>query len=265
MSARYILGMLLLVGCQQTKTPERNATALLIPPVSLPGPKSVPLVIRTPDLRVDFSLLELTEFYPPGALRIVGDAEYPSNLQPVSRVRFPSADPLWSPDGAFAVYTDGQTRNSGGRKVAKKNTREIFHWLMLHRKDALYPSSLYSTATAFELSWAPDGSRFVITDYVGNNSSEVHVFSTAPARARIDLGPTMRERFPSNAWEASLFVKAYRWSSEGKLVVRALGRAGVEPYELFGCEVVVDLTTIDSPLITFLRGFVLEQTTSDVR
>lgn len=55
-------------------------------------------------------------------------------------------------------------------------------------------------------------------------------------------------------------MKAYRWTHDGRLVVRAMARAREEPYELFGCEVLVTFGAPgEEPKITFLRGFLKPQ------
>jgi hypothetical protein len=107
--------------------------------------------------------------------------------------------------------------------------------------------------------WSPDSNRFAITHYVGGNSSEVFVvnrtrlekdFVTVRSAIEINLAPHLTPN--------PVFVKAYRWTKSGELIVRGIGRALEAPYERFGCEVVVSFTSEGSD-IKFLRGYILAE------
>jgi hypothetical protein len=82
-------------------------------------------------------------------------------------------------------------------------------------------------------------------------------------RKPIDVRPFIEAHFPDRLWSVPMFLKAYRWTRDGQLVVRAIARAREEPYELFGCEVAVTFGGAESePKARFLRGFVKPQETA---
>ncbi|MBI5688693.1 MAG: hypothetical protein HZC55_01250 [Verrucomicrobia bacterium] len=246
----WLPAVTLLLGACTTRPP--------LPQIELPKPRSSAgsfptapppdLTIRlSPDMSVPLDWLELESFFPPGARR-VGPREDPAHrLAPDHRMRFPNAELYSSPDKEFTLFHDGM----------KRPKREILHWLMLHRRNASFPHSIFSTTAAFDATWAPDSKAFAVTHYLGRNSSEVFLCSTSLIKENVDVKPALREFFPSHFQEAALFVKAYRWTDEGRLIVRAIGRSWIEPFELFGLELVAQITPGDGELRTrFLRGFI---------
>lgn len=215
-----------------------------------PVPRAPEVAIKlSPDLSVPLDWLELEAFFPPGARRVGPPGDPAHRLVPDNRRRFPAAELYPSPNGEFTLFHDG----------AKRPRREILHWLLLHRRNASFPHAIFSTTVAFDATWAPDSSAFAVTHYIGHNSSEVFLCSTSLVKETIDLKPVLRRFFPAHLVESDLFVKAYRWTDDGRLIVRALGRSGIEPYELLGLELAAQITPGDGELHTrFLRGFIRE-------
>jgi hypothetical protein len=233
-------------------------TRQALPQIDLPTPRaslgSFPtqpasdLTIKlSPDMSVPLDWLELESFFPPGARR-VGPREDPAHrLAPDNRMRFPAAELYSSPDMEFTLFHDG----------VKRPKKEILHWLMLHRRNASFPHSIFCTTAAFDATWSPDSRAFAVTHYLGRNSSEVFLCSTSLIKETVDVKPGLREYFPAHFLEAALFVKAYRWTDDGRLIVRALGRSWIEPYELFGLELAAHITPGEGELLTrFLRAFI---------
>lgn len=211
--------------------------------VSLPPP---------PDLRLDLNWLDLDEFMPPGARRVGPVARLAVELAPIQRTRFPSAELSVSPDKRYILYHDG----------LKRKQQSIHHWLMLLKNEPLaYPNTILGTRLAFEASWSEDSQRFAVTHFVGDNASEVFVVDVADLEKRpIEVRPWLELHFPPHLVNEPIFVKAYRWTRDGRLVVRALARSQKEPYELFGCELAVGFSGGgEPPRTTYLRGFIKEQ------
>src|SRR5436190_948215 len=73
-----------------------------------------------------------------------------AQLCPPGVTRFPSTELSSSPDGRFVLFHDGM----------KRKQNDIFHWLMLFKKDALIPNTIFGTKTTFESSWSDDSQRF---------------------------------------------------------------------------------------------------------
>lgn len=231
--------------------------ALTGPPPALPVPLP-PLAVREInlrppllDLRLDLNWLDLNEFFPPGARRVGPQQPFTGELAPARRTRFPSAELCTSPDQRYILFHDGM----------KRGERSIFHWLMLLKKDALFPNTVFGTPLAFEASWAESSARFAVTHYVGHNASEVFVVATADLERRaIDLKPLIAAHFPPHLGAVPLFLKAYRWTVGGELIVRGIARAPEEPYELFGCEALVTFDgNGDEPAARYLRGYIKPQ------
>lgn len=204
----------------------------------------MPAIKLPVDLRIDLNWLDLAGFFPPGAQRIGPDHSADLKLLPDSRTRFPSTELAPSPNREFVLFVDGA-----------KRARQIHHWLMLLGRDSDLPSSIFTTTTAFDVTWSPDSSCFALTHFVGNNSSEVVLLRPDRARAEIVLTSLIQEHFPAGFADARLFVKAYRWTPEHHLIVRALGRSTVEPHALLGVEALADLSAFSAPRLKFLRGY----------
>lgn len=221
------------------------------PNLSLPPPQVIvgPMPnMRPPTPRpIDPGWLDLDGFYPPGAKAILPDDPRTPRVQAERRMLFPTAEECVSPDGRFTLAHDGMKRG-----------RTIFHWLMLTEKNAVVPAAIFCTKLAFDVSWAEDSRHFAVTHYLGQNASEVSVVESQPIERwtlepRRILGPY----FPAGLLTAPLMLKAYRWTEDGQLVVRGVGRAEAEPYERFGCEVLVDCRDPGiEPRLIFLRGYI---------
>ena len=245
--------LLLLAGCAQ-KPPPAPAGGFTLgagfgaPPV--PSMKPLEIRVPVPDLMLDLKWLDLDGFFPPGARRVGPSTPLGAKLCDERRMKFPTVELCPAPDGAVVLFHDGMKRR-----------RDIFHWLMLLKKDALYPNAIFCTKMAFDVSWAEDSHRFAVTHFIGQNSSEVFVVDVGElARRAIAVTPFLEEYFPAPMAASPVFLKAYRWTADGRLVVRALGRSHAEPYEQFGCEVLVTFPASDEyPKLAYLRGYTLPQ------
>jgi hypothetical protein len=246
--------LLLTGGCQQT--PRRSGGAMAGMPMlsALPPPTltSAPLQLsRPPPEGVDQKWFELDEFFPPGARRVGPNQRVNSEILPDRRTRFPSTDLCVSPNKHFVLFHDGM----------KRRENDIFHWLMLLKHDATFPNAIFLTKLAFDVSWAENSRRFAVTHFVGDNSSEVFIVDTDDlARKPIAVGPSLEEHFAPHLSSAPMFVKVYRWTRDGQLIVRAIGRAREEPYELFGAEIGISFAgALAEPQARFLRGYIKDQ------
>jgi hypothetical protein len=201
-------------------------------------------------MRVDPKLLELDGFFPPGARRVGPNRRLTIELGPERRTNFPSTELCPSPDKRFVLFHDGMKRRE-----------DIYHWLMILKHDAPFPNAIFLTRNVFDASWSEDSLRFAVTHYVGDNSSEVFIVDTADlVRKPVDVRRFLEEFFPPHVLGAPLFLKAYRWSRDGRLIVRGIGRSQEPPYELFGCEVVTAFAGPDAtPRTSFVRGYVKPQ------
>lgn len=247
-----VCGLLVLFACACQHGADRDSR-LKMPPlnVPLPAPNMVGVKFPPSNLRpLDVNRLDFTDFIPPGAQRIGPSKRIPAELAPANRTKFPSADLAYSPDGSCVLFHDGSRRTS-----------IIIHWLMLLRKDLPSPHGVFGTTTAFETSWAADSHRFSVTNFTGDNSSEVFVEDVEELRRiNIAVRPLIEEHFPLHIMTAPMFVKAYRWTLDGRLIVRAIGRADVEPYDEFGCEALVTFPTPSAdPQTEYLHGYLLPQ------
>ena len=220
---------------------------------SLPPIPSKSLELRPPiDLRIDLNLLDLDEFFPPGARRVGPTQPLTAELAPLKRTRFPSTELCPSPDQRYILFHDAM----------KRKGRNIHHWLMLLKQEkAAYPNTIFGTSFSFEASWSENSQRFAVTHFIGDNSSEVFAVGVDElVRLPIGVRPFLEEFYPPHFASQSLFLKAYRWTRDGRLVVRGLGRSREEPHELFGCEVLITFRDAGAePQVTFLRGFIKAQ------
>lgn len=227
-----------------------------IPQLNFPAPAAssrtggfrgveMPAIKLPVDLRIDLNWLDLEGFFPPGAQRIGPDHSAGLKLLPDSRTRFPSTELAPSPNREFVLFVDGT-----------KRTRQIHHWLMLLARGADIPNSIFTTTTAFDVTWSPDSSCFALTHFVGNNSSELILLRPDRARSELVVTSLIQEHFPAHFADVRLFLKAYRWTPDHHLVLRALGRSSVEPHDLLGLEALVDLSAFTAPRLKFLRGYI---------
>ena len=248
-----VCGVLVLLACGGCQHGSDSDSRLKMPPLNmqLPAPKMVGFKLPPSNLRpLDVNRLDFTEFIPPGAQRVGPSKPIPADLAPYNRTKFPSADLAYSPDKSCVLFHDGSRRTS-----------IIIHWLMLLRKELPSPHGVFGTTTAFETSWAADSHRFSVTNFTGENSSEVFVEDVEELRRiNIAVRPLIEEFFPLHVMSAPMFVKAYRWTVDGRLIVRAIGRAEAEPYDEFGCEALVSFTGASSePQTEYLHGYILPQ------
>jgi hypothetical protein len=205
---------------------------------------------RSPDIGIDPKLLELDEFFPPGAKRVGPARRLSIELAPERRTSFPSTELCPSPDKRFVLFHDGMKRRE-----------EIYHWLMILKHDAPFPNAIFLTRNVFDASWSEDSRRFAVTHYIGDNSSEVFLVDPAElVRKPVEARQWIEEFFPRQILGAPMFLKAYRWSRDGRLIVRGIGRSQVPPYELFGCELVTEFTGSEAaPRTSFVRGYIKPQ------
>jgi hypothetical protein len=221
-------------------------------PVIGPSRPMPAIRLPVPGLAMDLNWLDLDGFFPPGARRVGPANPVSLDLCEERRTRFPTTELCASVDGRFVLFHDGMKRQRG-----------IFHWLLLLEKDALYPNTIFGTNMAFDVSWSDDSKAFAVTHYIGHNTSEVFVVgSTELERRPINLRPALEAYFPERAISAPMFIKAYRWTRRGQLIVRGLARSEQEPYEQFGCEAAIDFVGNGAePQVTFLRGYAVSQST----
>jgi hypothetical protein len=247
------MALLLLTSCT-TPVPAPQLRGPVMGGMSGPAlkaspPPEVQVRLQMPDRSVPLDWLELDGFFPPGAKRVGPKRDEAFSLTADNRMSFPTAELYPSPNQEFTLFHDG----------AKRGRKEITHWLMLYKKGATFPNAIFNTSASFDASWAPDSSGFAITHYVGSNSSEVFVCTASLVKETIDIKPIVREFFPPHFLDARVFVKAYRWSSDGALVIRAVGRSWIEPFELFGLEAAVRLGGGEGETTArFLRGYIRE-------
>ena len=248
------LACLLTMACQHASVPPSNEGTTRPPVVALPTlvAPDVNLRLRPLDLHLDLNWLDLDEFMPPGARHVGPVNRLSGELLPVSITKYPSAERCASPDGRFVLFHDG---------MKQKQRKDIYHWLMLMKKGSTFPNAIFVTTASFETSWSGDSQHFAVTHFPGGNSSEVIVYdSTQLARQGVTVKPLIETYFPAHLSSVPLFIKAYRWTRDGRLVVRAIARAPEEPYELFGCEAVVTFGASDEePRAGYLRGFIKPQ------
>jgi hypothetical protein len=122
------------------------------------------LRLKPPNVSLDLSSLDAADFIPKGATVIGSAGLSPELLYPEQRAWYPSTEMAASPDLKAVLFHEGI-----------KQKRDITNWLALKREDSPITNAILSTTASFDAMWSPDSSRFVITHYVGGNSSEVFV------------------------------------------------------------------------------------------
>jgi hypothetical protein len=244
---------LALAGCQHRRAaPSGGSVAIApmpLPPLRAP---SVELKLPSPDRQLDPNWLELDSFFPPGARRVGPVQPLNAELAPMRRTQFPTTELCPSPNEQFVLFHDGMKRKQPG----------IFHWLMLLKNEPrAYPNTILGTMLTFEASWSEDSARFAVTHFVGDNSSEVFVVDTADLeRKPVAVQPFIAAHFPPHFAAMPMFLKAYRWTHDGQLVVRAIARSREEPYELYGCEIAARFPGPGAePETRYLRGYIKPQ------
>ena len=247
-----VVGVLLYLcgaGCRQhtysLAFPERKESAGMSITLSAPDLPALPL--PDPNRLFDWSLLDMDGFYPPGCEKIEPNGPVRLTLAPDHGVRFPTTERYGSPDGRFVLVHDGWERRK----------KKVLHWLMLVTANESVPKSVFGTEHAFDVLWAPESEYFAITHYPGGNMSEVLAVAARDGA---------KEEIPARAAAIPYFIdgisertvaKAYRWTTNGALVVRGLSRGEKEPYDLVGFEILADVTGPGGRIqLRFLRGFV---------
>lgn len=188
---------------------------------------------------------ETGEFYPPGCKRIVPETAVSVTMADTPRAHFPSADVCASLDGMWSISCDGH------------GTRTILHVLSAQRRGEATLRSFYSTTKATSVLWSPDNRRVALTVITGSNRSMVLCVDLD----NFTLGdpvypPRVLDRyFTALQLESPQFVSAYRWTNDGRLVVRGAGRESLPPYATYGYEVLIDAREPGRATMTFLRGF----------
>jgi hypothetical protein len=238
---------LLAPGCQRLPAPMPGAMAmgggmgdlvLQAAPITLAPPPPPPIDMRG---------MYADDFVPPGAQRILPARAVTPKLLETPQIKYPGMEPLPSPNGLLTVFSD-----SGEAK------KVMVHWVMLYRKGATRPESLFHTRNSFEVLWAADNQRLAITDFVGDNRSTVTIVDvrddeTAPL---VDLRPALLPYFTVEQLASPTFIRAHRWSEGGVVLIRGIGRSTVAPFDQFGYEVLVDLANpTDAQGLVFVGGY----------
>lgn len=236
-------------GCRQ------NAYSLNLPEkkesnggsIDLVAPVLPALALPDPNRIFDWSLLDFDGFYPPACEKIEPNGLVRLTFAPYQSVRFPTTERYSSPDRRYSLVHDGLERRK----------KKIFHWLLLLSENEPVPKSVFGTEQAFDVLWAPDSGHFSITHYPGSNMSTVVVFSSKDLnKQEISARAAALPYFVGGISERAI-SKAYRWTTDGELIVRGLGRSESEPYDLIGFEVIADCrSSSGSAQLRFLRGFV---------
>jgi hypothetical protein len=246
----FAVTLLFAAACRHAPDPGPTTNLPTLPPLRLPPPPAMKFNLPAWQRSVDPRRLDVAEFIPPGARRVGPATTINLQLATETPTKFPSTESCASPDQRAVLFHDGTQRSS-----------LILHWLMLLKKDVALPIGVYCTTTSFETMWSRDSGWFAITDFSGQNRSEVFIEELNELRRDpIDVRPLVEEFFPLHLLSAPMFVKAYRWTIDGKLVVRAIGRGEEAPFEEFGCELLVTpRAAAADPVVTWLNGYILPQ------
>jgi hypothetical protein len=224
-----------------------------------PLPPIPPLALSRPDVdlglppgrprQINSRWLFGDEFFPPGAKRIYPEPRVEPKLRETPQIKYPSMEVLPSPDGALTIFSDsGEAKNV------------MVHWLMVYRKGEARPASLYHTRNTFEVLWGADSVHAAITEFIGDNRSEVLIgdMRDYSRTGPLDLSAAASKYFDVDQLAAPRFVRAHAFGDGPLLLVRCVGRLPTAPFDQFGYEVLVDLAHLDDPsTLTFVRGYVL--------
>jgi len=216
-----------------------------MPPPQLRPP---PVNVKTPDANWDIRVLELQDFIPPGA-RVIetgaaiptlfeeGVAQFSSGDQPTSR----------SPDSRSRLLLENVTQANGKGL-----------WLVLRSRGAQNSEPIILSERPIEALWAPSSDKFAVNHWADPYARDTFVVVIGNAqRMFFDLTPLLNLHFSSEGRALRRVARAYRWTTNGDLVLRALFQRMEEPYSVFGCEVQVGLSN-GIPSLTMLRGFIKE-------
>ena len=236
-------------GCRQhtysLPFPERKESAGIS--IALSAPELPALAPPDPNRLFDWSLLDMDGFYPPGCEKIEPNGPVRLTLAPDRGVRFPTTERYGSPNGRFELVHDGWERRK----------KKVLHWLMLVTASESVPKSVFGTEHAFDVLWGPESEYFAITHYPGGNKSEVlAVAARDGAKEDIAARAAASPYFVDGIADRTV-AKAYRWTTNGALVVRGLSRTEKEPHDLVGFEILADMKGPGGEIrLRFLRGFV---------
>lgn len=246
-----LVALLLLAGCHQAPAllpmdikvaGGVGGVALKTPPIELPPWPGRPRQINS-------RWLFGNEFFPPGARRIFPASPVAFKLHETPQINYPSMEVLPSPDGALTIFSD-----SGEAK------KVMVHWLMVYRKGDAQPTSLFHTHNTYEVLWSADSVRAAITEFIGENRSEVVIgdMRDYSRSDRLDVRAAVAAYFSSEQLAAPRFLRAQAFGDGALLLVRCVGQLETAPFDQFGFEVLVDLSRLDDPeSMRFVRGYVL--------
>jgi hypothetical protein len=251
LGALLVGGAFGLGGCAQAarKSGDGDFSRFPVPPLMPTAPSySLPLPVFG-RRHVDSKWLFGDEFFPPGATRIFPSPPVKPKLNETPQIKYPSMEVLPSPDGALTIFSDsGESKNV------------MVHWLMVYRKGDAQPASLFHTRNTYEVIWSADSVRAAITEFIGDNRSEVTIGDMRDySRGEpLDVRPAVAAYFTVDHLAAPRFVRAQAFGDGALLLVRCVGQLAESPFDQFGFEVFVDLTRLDDPAaMTFVRGYVL--------
>ncbi len=219
------------------------AVALVAPPYTLPVFEPKP---------IDQRAMYADDFVPPGAERILPNPRVEPKLHETPQMKYPDLEPLPSPNGLLTLFSD-----SGEAK------KVMIHWLMLYRKGAVRPESLFHTRNSHEVMWSTDNERVAVTDFIGDNRSAVTIVDVRDDSATplLDLKPALLPYLAEYLLMSPTFVRAHRWSDGSRVLVRGVGRMAESPFDQFGYEVLVDLAHLEDPAsVVFVGGYLKKNT-----
>ncbi len=237
----------LLSACQNQSTSLSMSGKALPMAITLPAapPLAMPTLAGPPAM--DFKLLELNEFFPPGASPIWPNPKIVVPMYLTPKGQYPSTEESMSPDQSAVV---------GSR--SEEAYRGLRHWLKLFRKGDTQARSLLFTSTSFDTLWSKDSLGLAISHYVGDNNADVLVVRVRDDRQtrKVQVRPVLEPYFSSALLDSPRFEIAYRWSDGPTLVVRGMGRMAGEPYDMFGYEIAIDSAHPEDPSqMRFIRGY----------
>jgi hypothetical protein len=221
-----------------TPLPPVPSLPLQTPPYSLPERVSQ---------RIDSRWLLGDDFFPPGARRILPVPAVQVAVRPTPRAEYPSSEPLPSPDGTITLFSDSA--------VAK---RVMVHWLMAYKAGDTRPASLHHTTNTYDVMWSPDNRWAAITEFIGDNRSEVWVVNMREFEAvgPVNVSESVAAHFTAEQLSGPRFVRAQAFGEAGQLLLRVVGRLPNEPYDQFGFELLIDAAHVDDPYAAkFVRGY----------
>jgi hypothetical protein len=223
-----------------------------LPPASRPVPVS-PQVRRGPIRMapgIDLEWFKSSGLIPPGARRIQSKTPVVLTLVDTQRGTYPSTEICAAPNDQWILRC--------GEISIQHRMTHVLTAFENHSPDSI---SLYSTNYSFDTLWSPEGKFIALTEYNGDNKSDIMVFNITNLMksGAIDLRPALEPYFSESQLTWPRFQRTYQWSNLG-LVVRGIARNFTEPFDQFGYEVLLkfdNLTTTTE--MVFLRGYVKQE------